>query len=76
MKPIKWIKAVLCALSVACLGGCASPAGFWDRHQGTQSAPYPDQSYWQDRSSRKDKSREWIEADKKLSRMRLGEFLR
>jgi hypothetical protein len=72
MKPIKWSTAVLVILSSLNLGGCA---GFWDRHPGTQSGPVPDQSYWTDRTWRKEISHEWIEDDKRLSRMRMSEFI-
>jgi len=69
MKPMNVVLAILCATS---LSGCF---GMWDRHPGTQSGPLPNQDYWTDRTWRQDISRQWIEDQKRLSRMRLSEFL-
>jgi len=70
MKPMNIVLSVLCA---TCLSGCV---GIWDRHPGTQSSPMPNQDYWTDRSWRQDIARQWSEDQKRLSRMRLSEFIR
>ena len=70
MKQIKWIAVAV--LSASSLSGC----GLWDRHPGTQSSPVPDQAYWTERTWRQDISRQWIEDQERLRRMRLSEFIR
>ena len=70
MKPMNLVLLVLCA---TCLSGCV---GMWDRHPGTQSNPMPNQDYWTDRTWRQDIARQWSEDQRRLSRMRLSEFIR
>ena len=73
MKPVKLSIAVLSALSIVSLSGCAA---FADTHLTTQSnhVSEQEQALWTDRTWRKAISQRWREEDRRLSRQRLAEL--
>ena len=70
MKPI--LRSLLAILCLAALSGCTQ--NMTNRHIGTQSEPYPDQGYWQDKSSIQAMRRQWTAENDELSRVRRQEF--
>lgn len=74
------MKSIMLSIAVlvlaAPLGGCVH---MWndDGHPGTESrsSSTADQQFWANNQWRKDIARDWTDRERRLSRMRLGEFI-
>jgi hypothetical protein len=69
-----FLRSLVVLLCLAVLSGCTQ--GMSNRHTGTQSEPYPDQGYWQDKNRVNAMRRQWSEENEELARLRLQEFFR